>query len=365
MNAEFLQPEGSYPTEKDEIVRTHMKLIHKLAQRFRWAISGSIDYQDIVSEGMIGLLQAHKRYDKGRGVKFSTFAIPRIMGSIRNFIRDRGMGIRPPQRLYHRTGSIIKSGLSHSTSLEVSASLGCNLKQAGESLRYLRNSKVVYLDKPLTNANGGSDLALIDTLALKTDESQEFVDAFVGSLDEVERNLIELRMDQFPLKKIVQQLQKSPEEIHQMLITLGEKFGSFTEIKIEREVDLMAELTKEKYIELKKVQDLPDSKICKMFFMGASALNRMKQKWGIVGTSEARNSSARGVTGSLYVKQPAISNESKVELVTDEKRLGSVDWEKKYYDLHQKIPNVTELVDQLAWVNKENDLLKALLKNYL
>ena len=74
-----------------EVVRPaaeeNLGLVHLCANRFR---GRGIEYDDLYSAGCIGLLKAVKAFDSGRGVKFSTYAVPVILGEIKRLFRDGG-----------------------------------------------------------------------------------------------------------------------------------------------------------------------------------------------------------------------------------------------------------------------------------
>ena len=65
----------------------NLGLVHLCANRFR---GRGIDYDDLYSAGCIGLLKAVKAFDADRGVKFSTYAVPVILGEIKRLFRDGG-----------------------------------------------------------------------------------------------------------------------------------------------------------------------------------------------------------------------------------------------------------------------------------
>lgn len=62
-------------------------MVHLCANKFR---GKGIDYEDLYSAGCIGLLKAVKSFDTERGVKFSTYAVPVILGEIKRLFRDGG-----------------------------------------------------------------------------------------------------------------------------------------------------------------------------------------------------------------------------------------------------------------------------------
>lgn len=65
----------------------NLGLVHLCANRFR---GRGIEYEDLYSAGCLGLLKAVKAFDPERGVKFSTYAVPVILGEIKRLFRDGG-----------------------------------------------------------------------------------------------------------------------------------------------------------------------------------------------------------------------------------------------------------------------------------
>ena len=69
------------------IAEENLGLVHLCANRFR---GRGIEYDDLYSAGCIGLLKAVEAFDSERGVKFSTYAVPVILGEIKRLFRDGG-----------------------------------------------------------------------------------------------------------------------------------------------------------------------------------------------------------------------------------------------------------------------------------
>lgn len=74
-------------TERDLFIETNLGLVHSLCKRF---VGRGIEYDDIYQAGCIGLIKATDAFDEDRGVCFSTYAFPVIMGEIRRLFRDGG-----------------------------------------------------------------------------------------------------------------------------------------------------------------------------------------------------------------------------------------------------------------------------------
>lgn len=90
-NAELIERYKNGETILEEtIIAENMGLVRASAYRLlRYAGSGT-DYEDLCQIGSIGLLKALRRFDTGRGVVFSTYAVPMIIGEMRKFLRDDG-----------------------------------------------------------------------------------------------------------------------------------------------------------------------------------------------------------------------------------------------------------------------------------
>ncbi len=73
--------------EKEEFVRSNLGLVHSCAHRFK---GRGIEYDDLFGAGSIGLVKAIEAFDENRGVKFSTYAVPVILGEMRRLFRDGG-----------------------------------------------------------------------------------------------------------------------------------------------------------------------------------------------------------------------------------------------------------------------------------
>ncbi len=81
---------------RDALVETHLPLVEHLARRFR---NRGEPYDDLVQVATIGLIKSVDRFDLERGVEFSTYATPTIVGEIKRHFRDKGWAVRVPRRL--------------------------------------------------------------------------------------------------------------------------------------------------------------------------------------------------------------------------------------------------------------------------
>jgi len=72
---------------EEELLQSNMGLVHTVARRMA---SCGVEYEDLCQLGCVGLLKAIRNFDLKRGVCFSTFAVPMILGEMRRYIRDNG-----------------------------------------------------------------------------------------------------------------------------------------------------------------------------------------------------------------------------------------------------------------------------------
>jgi RNA polymerase sigma-B factor len=81
---------------RDALVERYLPLAYHLARRYRNS-EGHAD--DLVQVASIGLLNALDRFDPDRGIAFSSFAVPTILGEIKRYFRDKGWAVRVPRAL--------------------------------------------------------------------------------------------------------------------------------------------------------------------------------------------------------------------------------------------------------------------------
>ena len=91
---------------RDQLVEMHLPLVEYLARRFR---NRGEPLDDLVQVATIGLIKSIDRFDLERGVEFSTYATPTIVGEIKRHFRDKGWAIRVPRRLQEMKLSLNKA----------------------------------------------------------------------------------------------------------------------------------------------------------------------------------------------------------------------------------------------------------------
>jgi RNA polymerase sigma factor for flagellar operon FliA len=77
------------PAERDVLLNQHVGLVHHVARQLARRLSTQADLDELVSAGMLGLIQAVDSFDRFRGLSFSTYAVPRIRGAILDELRKQ------------------------------------------------------------------------------------------------------------------------------------------------------------------------------------------------------------------------------------------------------------------------------------
>ncbi|MDX6224274.1 MAG: polymerase sigma-B factor [Frankiales bacterium] len=162
---------------RDRLVEMHLPLVEYLARRFR---NRGEPLDDLIQVATIGLIKAVDRFDTDRGVEFSTYATPTIVGEIKRHFRDKGWAIRVPRRLQELKLALTKATGEMSQTLGRSptvAELAAHLKLSEEEILEGLESAGAYSTISLEAPDGddGDGLALADTLGV-VDESLEGVE---------------------------------------------------------------------------------------------------------------------------------------------------------------------------------------------
>ncbi len=163
---------------RDGLVEQHLPLVEHLARRFR---NRGEPYDDLVQVATIGLIKSVDRFDPERGVEFSTYATPTIVGEIKRHFRDKGWAVRVPRRLQElrlsltsATGELSQRNGRAPTVQELAAHLNLSEEDILEGLESANAYSTLSLD---AGDQGGDEesVAVVDTLGID-DEALEGVE---------------------------------------------------------------------------------------------------------------------------------------------------------------------------------------------
>lgn len=163
-NAKKVYQEQHEGGSKEDIVTKYLPLIRKLAGKLSIALPPSLDEEDLVGSGIIGLLEAHDRYEVSRGVQFSTYATWRIKGAMIDEIRRTSPAPRSffsQYRQVHQAEEGLRQTLNREPSREeIASSLGWSSSMVEQVWSNYNLMSVVSLEKMIFTGDGEDSLTL-------------------------------------------------------------------------------------------------------------------------------------------------------------------------------------------------------------
>jgi RNA polymerase sigma-B factor len=184
---------------RDELVALHLPLVEHAARRFR---NRGEPFEDLVQVGTIGLIKAIDRFDTERGVEFSTYATPTVVGEIKRYFRDKGWAIRVPRRLQELRIAITAATaeLTHAngrspTPRELADTIGCSVEEIIEGLESSNAYATLSLDAGEETDTGAGMLAAMGAHDenLEHVEIRESLKPLLDGLDPREKRILLLR----------------------------------------------------------------------------------------------------------------------------------------------------------------------------
>jgi RNA polymerase sigma-B factor len=187
-------------TCRDALVELHLPLVEHCARRFR---NRGEPFEDLVQVGTIGLIKSVDRFDTDRGVEFSTYATPTIIGEIKRYFRDKGWAIRVPRRLQElrmqigaATAELTQTLGRSPTPRELAESIGCTVEEVVEGIDSSNAYSTLSLDAT-DNAEDGSSSMLdaigVDDEGLEHVEIRESIKPLLEQLEPREKRILLLR----------------------------------------------------------------------------------------------------------------------------------------------------------------------------
>lgn len=194
--AEAAPDDAAAADARDALVCLHLPLVEHCARRFR---NRSEPFEDLVQVGTIGLIKAVDRFDSSRGVEFSTYATPTIIGEIKRHFRDKGWAIRVPRRLQElrmqmgtATAELTQSLGRSPTPQELAERLELPLETVVEGIESSHAYSTLSLDAGDDQEDGSSMLASIgvDDDHLDHVELRESIKPALASLGAREKQIL-------------------------------------------------------------------------------------------------------------------------------------------------------------------------------
>lgn len=136
--------------DKEDLVRQHAQLVKRLAFQLMAKLPASVQADDLIQNGMIGLLDALERFDEGMGAQFETYAAQRIRGAMLDGLRDNDWVPRGVRREMRRVEEAIHK-LEHEhgrppNESQLAVALGMALGDYQKLLQDARGHQLIYLE---------------------------------------------------------------------------------------------------------------------------------------------------------------------------------------------------------------------------
>ncbi|PKO88220.1 MAG: RNA polymerase sigma factor FliA [Betaproteobacteria bacterium HGW-Betaproteobacteria-12] len=136
--------------DREQLVQRFAPLVKRIAYHLMARLPASVQFEDLVQNGMIGLLDAMDRYQEGFGAQFETYATQRVRGAMLDGLRENDWLPRTLRRELRRIEAAI-SQLEHThgrapSESELAEALGMSLADYQRTLQDARGHQIVYFD---------------------------------------------------------------------------------------------------------------------------------------------------------------------------------------------------------------------------
>ncbi len=211
---------------REQLIVSHVNLVRYIAAKFK---NRGEPLDDLIQVGTIGLIKAIDRFDPSRGLEFTTYATPTIMGEIKRHFRDKGWTIRVPRRLQELSAKVntvtdeLTVELQRSPSIdEIAARLGTTPDEVLEAME----SSSAYSSVPLEGQGGTEEddaPAVIDRYAsvdndLEASDDRMILEDVISEFPEADQQAIRMRyLDGMTQVEIAKKLSISQVQVSRML----------------------------------------------------------------------------------------------------------------------------------------------------
>lgn len=199
------------------LVEQYVRVVKYVAGRMAIGLPHYVEYNDLVSAGLLGLIQAIDNFDHERGIKFETYAIPRIRGAILDELRSQDWfprSLRRKAKQLEAAYADLEVRLGRpATDQEVARALGIKVEELDGLLSEVALATVMSLDADGTGDDGEAQASLSDYLpdprsdeierSIAAQEMRELIASRLGELPEKEQLVLVLYYyEELTLKEI-------------------------------------------------------------------------------------------------------------------------------------------------------------------
>jgi RNA polymerase sigma factor FliA len=216
--------------QKDQLIMEYAPLIRYIAQKIAVRLPSNIELDDLISSGVIGLMDAIEKYDPTRDNKFKTYAEFRIRGAILDELRAQDWvprSVRDKAKLLDKTMVRLEAAMGRApTDEEVAQSLGVTLEEFHDLINQTRPVSLLSIDDAATfsNVDKKSILNILESCKLSNPFNQlnlksvkEIVTGAIEELPEKQRLVLSLYYyEDLNLKEIGKVLRVTESRVSQL-----------------------------------------------------------------------------------------------------------------------------------------------------
>jgi RNA polymerase sigma-B factor len=194
------------PTAREALVAGYMPLARSMAMRYQRSTEPLDDLMQVAS---LGLVKAIDGFDAGRGIAFSSYAVPTILGEIKRHFRDRTWSVRVPRGLQELSARVdravgeLTEDLHRQPSVqEIAAHIGTEEEEVLEALHAGNAYRLVSLETPRGAAGRDEDVSTlgdaigVEEIGFHRAEQRATIDMLLAVITPREREALRLRFEE-------------------------------------------------------------------------------------------------------------------------------------------------------------------------
>jgi RNA polymerase sigma factor for flagellar operon FliA len=223
--------ENNDPQIRQRLLEQYLPLVKNVAGRMAMGFPKSVELSDLINTGVIGLIEALSNFDPSRGVKFETYAVPRIRGAILDELRSLDWvprSTRAKSREIERAVSKLENQLGRPPSnRELAKCLKVSAQELFSTLDDVSSTTILSLDELIYKEEDNRQVPRVETLEdlscenvlgdLEKQELKGYMTQAISHLSEQERLVIALYYyEELTLKEIGEVMQISESRVSQI-----------------------------------------------------------------------------------------------------------------------------------------------------
>lgn len=174
---------------RDALIENYLPFVRKIAGRIIKNTSATVEFEDLVSDGVFGLIKAINNFDVARGIKFETYATPVVRGSILNSLRALDW---VPERIRGKAREMEKAAAKFAsdhgregTKQEIAEVMEMSAGELYELIANLGCAYLLSLNQPFSSINNDDEIEIMDTISDKKVVEPSIELSFLEQRDEL------------------------------------------------------------------------------------------------------------------------------------------------------------------------------------